>query len=311
VGLAGSIPFGVMGMGVAMRAEGVTTDPNELPVLDHYPIGPGYLGTLGIPVVEGRGIESADRWGGRRVALLDATAARLLWPDGSAVGKRVGWPYGDAPWLTVVGVVGAVGDDEVTAAPTPTVYTSFAQGTPEAASLVIRHDETAAAPSLASSVRALVGELDPSVTVSRVAPYPDLLAGSYARARLVASIVLLFAGVTLVLGCLGVYGVAAYAVRERTREIGIRMALGAEGARIRGAVVREGLGLVLPGLALGILLAVPLATILRGFLFQVQPLDPLAFAAAPVLLAGAAFLAAWLPARRATRVDPARVLQGG
>jgi putative ABC transport system permease protein len=310
VGLAGSIPFGVMGMGVAMRAEGVTTNPNELPVLDHYPIGPEYLGTLGIPVVEGRGIEPTDSWGSRPAALLDVTAARLLWPDESAVGKRVGWPYGDAPWLTVVGVVGAVGDDEITAAPTPTVYTSFAQRTPEAASMVIRFDAAAPA-SPASSLRALAAELDPAVTVSRVAPYPDLLAGSYARARLMASIVLLFAGVTLVLGCLGVYGVAAYAVRERTREIGIRMALGAEGGRIRAAVVREGLATVGPGLGLGILLALPLARVLSAFLFRVRPLDPLAFAAAPLLLAGVALLAVWLPARRATRVDPARVLQGG
>jgi len=310
VAVSGSLPFGTMGQGAAIRIEGVTTDPNDLPVFDHYPVDPDWLATMDIEVLDGRGIEPTDRLGTPRVALVDATAAGRFWPDESPLGKRVGWPFGADPWMTVVGVVGAVADDEVTAEPTLTLYTPFHQDPPMAASILLRRGGgSGGSAALASALRGVVTELDPAVTVSRVVDYPDLLAGSYARARLIAVLMLVFAGVTLVLGCLGVHGVAAYAVRDRTREIGIRMALGAEAGTIRTDVVRDGAILAGPGVLLGVLLAVPVVRVLDGLLFGVEPLDPVTFLGVPLVLGLAAFLAVYAPARRATRVDPARVLQ--
>jgi predicted permease len=312
--LSGAVPFGPQNEGVALFMEGITEDPNALPGFDVYRIGPHYLSTLGIPVLRGRGIEEGDRYGDVNVALVDATAAERFWPDGDPVGARVRYPWSSAPWLTIVGVVGSVSDDALSATPTPTLYTALPQnvsasGISVAATLTMRIDEADQTGPAVAALRGILRDMDPSIPLASVSEMEGLLARSHARTELTARLFGLFAGLALLLGCLGVYGVAAHGARERTREIGVRMALGADRGEIRGRILRDGLLLALPGVLLGIALAVPGARLLDGFLFGVEPLDPVTFVAVPLVLVAAVLVAVYLPARRATRVDPVKALR--
>jgi putative ABC transport system permease protein len=160
-----------------------------------------------------------------------------------------------------------------------------------------------------ASLRASIQRVNSSVPVSRVATMKALVGNSLANARWTAILLAVFAGVTLTLGCVGVYGVVAYAVRARTQEIGVRMALGADASRIRTAVLIDGLKLVAPGLALGLLLAIPGARLIEGLLFGISTLDFATFASVPVVLATAALVAVYVPARRATGVHPVEALR--
>jgi ABC-type antimicrobial peptide transport system permease subunit len=153
--------------------------------------------------------------------------------------------------------------------------------------------------------------LDARMAVSELATYPQLLQDSMQTPRLITLLFMVFATSTLLLGCIGVYGVAAFSARERVREIGVRMTLGAHPSSIRRAMLKEGLWLALPGGAIGLVLAAILGRYLRGFLYGVSPVDPVTFLMTPFLLVAAALAAVYLPARRATRIDPARVLREG
>jgi putative ABC transport system permease protein len=175
--------------------------------------------------------------------------------------------------------------------------------------LVVATDGSPA--TLTPSVRAAVAEVDPGLPLSRATPYEALLGDSEARTRLTARRLAAFALTALLLGCLGVYGVAAQAVRERTREIGVRMALGAGAGSIVSAVLGEGLLLTVPGVLVGLAGAAAATRLLEGMLVGVRALDPTVFLGVPLLLALAAVLALWLPARRATRIDPVQVLRRG
>jgi len=306
--LASRVPFTGSPGGIATFIDGVTQDPNDLPILHRVQVMPGYFATLGIPLLEGREIESSDGPDGRLVALVDRTAAEQFWPGESPVGRRIRYPWRGAPWLEVVGVVDAVADGDLAAARYPTFYVPFAQLTPGAATLAIRSDAGSTL-QVAGAIREIVRDVDDRVPVSEITPLTDHIAGSMARTRWTATLLLLFAATTLSLGCVGVYGVVTYSVRARTQEIGVRMALGANRARIRRSVLKQGLALALTGTAVGLLLAVPAARILEGLLFGVSTLDPVTFATVPLLLIVAAIVAAYLPARRATDVHPLDALR--
>lgn len=307
VALAGpSIPFDPMDTQVALFMDEVTDDPNDLPVYDSYWIRPEYLELLEIPVVRGRGFIEADGPDAPLVALVDETAADRFWPDGDPIGERVRYPWSGAPWMTVVGVVGAVADDRLEAAPTPSIYMPVTQRDDMTVTALLRAE---AGPSTAAAVREVVRGMDPSVPVASVIPYDRLLRGAHARTRITTLLLAAFAVVALLLGCLGVYGVAAYSVRERTRELGVRIALGADRGRIRARVLGQGLRLALPGAVLGFLLAVPAGRLLESFLYAVEPTDAINLLAVALTVAASALLALYLPARRATRVDPNTVLR--
>lgn len=307
VALAGSsIPFGPMDTQVALFMDEVTDDPNDLPIYDSYWIGPGYLELLEIPVVRGRGFTDSDGPDARLVALVDRTAAERFWPGGDPIGKRVRYPWSGAPWMTVVGVVGAVADDRLEDVPTPSIYMPITQGADVTVTALMR---TGAGPSTASAVREAVRSMDPSLPVASVIPYARLLSSAHARTRITTLLLAGFAVVALLLGCLGVYGVAAYSVREQTPELGVRIALGADRGRIRARVLGQGLRLALPGAVLGFLLAVPAGRLLEGFLYGVEPTDVLNLLGVALTVAASALLALYLPARRAMRVDPNRVLR--
>lgn len=275
-------------------------------------VTPAYFRTLEIPVHRGRGFEPDDRTGAPAVAVVTRSLARRYWPDGDAVGRRIGFVGPEGPWHEIVGVVGDArvwGPDR----PAPeTIYIPYAQRAwwwMSWMGLLVRTDGQVEG--LARLVEREVWRLDDRLPVRRFATVPELYAESTARRRFAASLLVGFALAALLLGSVGVYGVLAYSVARRRREIGIRMALGAPARSVAGAVLKEGLGLVAAGVVIGLAGALALTRFLRSLLFEVEPVDPLTFATVAAVLLAVAALAAWVPARTATRIEPARTLREG
>ncbi|MEK9500749.1 ADOP family duplicated permease [Gemmatimonadota bacterium DH-20] len=311
VALASTIPFGNEDEFIATFIPGVTDDPNALPVIRQHRVSAGYFEVAGIPVVRGRAFTAADRVGSPLVAIVDETFATTWFEGEDPIGRTVRYPWRGAPDMRIVGVVGATADGDLSTGASAAFWTPLAQmgmGAPDHVTVVATAGGTESA-ALGAIMRG-VRELDERMAVSDLLPYEERLGASLAGTRLLALLLVLFAGTTLALGCVGVYGVAAFSVRERWREIGVRMAMGASADGIRRDVLREGLRLAVPGGLLGLLLALPATALLDGLLFGVGRFDWLTFTAVPLLLALAALSSVYLPARRATRVDPAVVLRG-
>ncbi len=305
--LAGSIPFGRRNESYATYVDEADLDPNALPMIDSDRVSPAYFATLGIPLLEGRVFGSDDRAGGERVAIVDEIMARTYWPDQSPIGGRIRYPWVGAPWFQIVGVVGSVADDRLGEERRPRWYVPLDQNPAGEVVLVVSTEGVPTA--LAPAVRAAVAEVDPGLPLSRVSPYGRLIGASEARTLLTTRLLAGFAVVALLLGCLGVYGVAAQAVRERTREIGVRMALGAGSNTIASDVLIDGLRLAVPGALAGLAGALAAKRVLEGMLTGVRALDPLVLAGVPLLVGIVAVAALWLPARRAARVDPVEVMR--
>lgn len=311
VALASTIPFGAEDEFIATFIPGVTDDPNALPVTRQHRVGPSYFEVAGIEVVRGRGFTSADRVGSPLVAVIDEAFAREFFEGEDPLGRSIRYPWRGAPDMRIVGVVNATRHGDLSDEQTPAFWVPLAQmgmGTPDHVVVVAEAtgDPSAALGALLDRVR----HMDSRMAVSDLSTYGQRLGASLAGTRLMAALLVVFALTALVLGCVGVYGVATFSVRERLREIGVRMAMGASAGGIRREVLREGLMLALPGGIAGLLLALPATRLLDGLLFGVGRFDPLTFVVVPVVLAGSALLAVYLPARRATRVDPAIVLRG-
>jgi len=306
-GVASAVPFDSGFAGIAMSFTGeLEPDPQALPVLRRIMVTPDYLAAIGIPLLAGRPLGTADTAETPLVALVDATTAAQFWPDEDPVGQRLRYPWRDAPWLEVVGVVGAVRDVDLASPPRPTFYVPLAQQPVADATLLLRGDNAEA---LRRAARTLIGNLDPGVPVSRLRSMHDAMASSVARRTWSAILLSAFAATALLLGCVGVHGVVAYAVGQRRRDFGVRMALGAAPSGIRRAVLAQALGLALPGVVAGLLLAVPVAYLAEGMLFGVRPFDAVTFVVVPLLLVLATLLAAYAPSRRATRIDPIAALR--
>jgi predicted permease len=277
----------------------------------HHRVTPSYFETAGIPVLRGRGLEASDRVGTPLVAVVDETFAETFFPGEDPVGRTVRYPWRGAPDIEIVGIVGGTRHGDLSGERDPTFWVPLAQMSFGALGHAVVVARSAGDPSAAlGAILNRVREMDDRMAVSEMMAYEARLGASLASTRLMALLLLLFAGTALVLGCVGVYGVAAFSVRERLREIGVRMAMGASASGIRREVLREGLLLAVPGGVLGLLIALPAARLLDGLLFGVAPFDPVTFVAVPVILGAAALLAVYVPARRATKVDPAIVLRG-
>jgi hypothetical protein len=245
------------------------------------------------------------------VALVDAEAARRYWPEyrdpAGVVGQRVRKPNDGAPWVTVVGVVGAVRRDSLSGEPAPTLYLPVAQEAPGEVRLLVRG--TAGPADLGPALRRAVAELEPTVPVGRVRLVADLVGDSAARPRFVAGLLVAFAAAAVLLGAVGVYGVVAFAVARRTREVGLRAALGATPAAIRGMVLRDGGRLAALGGVVGLAGAVGAGGLARGLLFGVDAVEPVVLVVVPLLLGAVTLAASALPARRAARVSPLVAMQ--
>ena len=304
VGMISQIPLGGADHNTSLHVDGSTDFPAEA---SYRVVDSTYFTAMGIPLVRGRRFSAGDRLGAPHVTLINETMANRFWPKGDAIGHRVRPPGMDLhaqDWLTIVGIVGDVRHGGLEAPPEPEMYIHYAQRPerlPEGATLVIR----TAAPSaqLASAIRERVRALDPNVPV-RVSTMAELLTTSTASRRFSTVVLSSFAVLALLLAALGIYGVLAYSVAQRQREIGVRMALGAHQGMVRRMVLRDAMRAVLPGLAVGVALAVGLAGVLRSLLYGVGTADVTSYVGAAVILTVVAVLAAWIPARRATRVDP-------
>jgi putative ABC transport system permease protein len=280
--------------------------PAEQPQVDLRVAEGAYFRAVGIPVLRGRGLEPEDRAEAQPVVVVNETLAARFFPGADPVGRRV-WVGGGIGQALVVGVVGSVRHRGLTDRPRPEVYVPSAQDPHGGMTVVVR---TAGDPaSLARALRDQVYALDADQPVREVVTLPDLVSRSVAPRRFQLALLGGFAALALGLAAIGVYGVIAYAVGRRRREIGIRIALGAGGLDIRRTVLAPGLGPAAAGVALGGGGAWVLTGLLRGELYEVSPHDPATYLTAAVTLLLAAWLACEIPARRAVRTDPVTALR--
>jgi putative ABC transport system permease protein len=278
------------------------------PSLNLESIHPNYFATLGVPLLRGRGFTDADRQGAPTVAIVSEDVAARTWPGEDPIGKRIkfGGLLSTDSWRTVVGVARRTRYRELPE-PRPTLYLPAEQFIVAARMLVIRTSAPLA--EVAALARARVRSVDPDVRVMRVAPFAELLGKPLARPRFNAGLISCFALVALALASVGLYAVMSASVRLRYKELAIRLALGATSSDVRRLVLGEGLRLALAGVTVGLASSLAGAGLLRGLLFDVAPFDPTAMGGSALLLVAVATLASYLPARRATQLDPVATLR--
>ncbi|HEX6814184.1 MAG TPA: ABC transporter permease [Gemmatimonadaceae bacterium] len=290
----------------AIRVQGQFEDvKHTLPMVDHFQtVTPGYFAAMGIPVLRGRSFTDDDRAGQPLVAVVSQSVAQRFWPRGDAIGHRIGYPF-DSPWITIVGVVPDTKQDSLRDASTATMYMPWAQRTMMVGSELWLVARTTGDPADAgSNIRRIVHDIDRGVPVSDVRTMDAVVSGSVVGARFAAELVTVFALVALALGAVGIFGVMSYVVSERRQEMGLRMALGATQGRVVTLVVGRALRLAAIGTLAGLACAIVAVRPLHRWLYGVSAMDPLTFAAVPIVFAVVALLASYIPARRATRVDP-------
>jgi len=288
-----------------------TPDADGPPVdVQPFNVSPGYFDVLRIPLRRGRLLQASDGASAPRVAVINEEMARRVFGDRDPIGHRVtfGSPTDSTTaWTTIVGVVGNVAQEGVTAGAYPQLYQSIEQNAFRNVFVSLR---TVRDPlSLAPAARNAVREVDRDLVVNEIQPLDARVAQSIARPRLSVWLLGSFAAVALVLAAIGIYGVMAYTVAQRTREIGVRMALGADPVSVERLVVWQGMRPALIGVAVGLLGAFQASRLIASLLYGVSALDPVTFALVPIFLATIALLATYLPARRATRVSPTVALQ--
>ncbi|MGH9935376.1 MAG: ABC transporter permease [Blastocatellia bacterium] len=276
----------------------------QLPNTEMIPVSANYFETMGIRLLKGRVFTSADTADSAKVTVINETLARRIWPGEDPIGKRLkpGYPENQAPWHEVVGVVSDVKLNGVERATPLEAYLPLAQGPWPIFSVAVR--TTGDPLPLAPAVARAIHSIDKDLPVFAIRSMDQLLGSSRSQRRLTLTLLGSFAALALLLAAVGIYGVISYSVRQRTHELGIRMALGAQRRDVLKLILTQGLKLALIGVAIGLLAAFALTRWMETLLFNVRPTDPLTFAAIAVVLLLLALLACWLPARRATKVDP-------
>ena len=297
-----------------------TKDTQVLPLVWQNIVSPDYFQTMGIHLLQGRGLSEADSTGDLAVAIVSGSTARRLWPNGGAIGKHIQLAdTGDTGWITIVGVVADVRayslQQNVPGWIDGTIYMPYGpkatmenKRIPADMTLVVRTSQDEGG--LADSVRGVVSGLNAESAVSDVKTMTGVIADVTSGSRSVTSLFASFAIVAFVLGATGIYGVISFFVGQRTREIGIRIALGAQKTQVLKIVVAEGLSVTFAGVVSGLLGAVAVRSLLRSFLYGVSPTDPAVLSAVAFLFALVALGACYIPARRAMRVDPVATLRG-
>jgi predicted permease len=302
VPLRGSTPFSA-----AYIVDGQANDDREPAGQATFnAVTPEYFRTLGIPVVKGRVFTSTDRNEDNPVVVVNQTLARHRFVSEEPVGRRLSFD-GGKQWATIVGVVGDTRQQDLTTPVMEEVIGAFAETGFNDLRVFVRSQ--APAPAISRQIRDAVRELDPQQPITDMQPLAEQRTQALAPHRLVASLLGLFAALALVITASGLIGVVAYSVSQRTREIGVRLALGAAPSTVLRMVLRQGMTLVLAGLCVGLGAAVVFGRLGRGLLFGVAPLDPLTYATVPLVLLGISLAACALPARQATRVDPMLALR--
>jgi putative ABC transport system permease protein len=312
VAIAGNLPLTYNGDSMPIGVEGIPDPPpDQRPDVIYRAVGPGYFSTMGIPLVRGRDFTEQDTLDTTFAAVVSEKTARHFWPNEDPIGKRLkgGSTTSEGPWRTVIGVVKDVRQNDFLSEPKMQMYFTYRQLKslmPNA--LVIR---TSVDPmSLAPAVRNAIWAVDKDQPVSNMNAMEDVVARALARQRFSMLLLAIFAGLALVLAAVGIYGVMSYSVVQQTREIGIRIALGAQRTDVLKMTVMQGLKLVGIGLVIGIAAAFVLTRVMASLLFGISATDPVTFVVISAVLLGVALLASYIPALRATRVDPMVALRG-
>ena len=315
VGTAAMVPLEGGGLGLGgLRTPG-TTDPSGFIDTDWNVISPDFMDAVRLPVVQGRAFTAADRDGAPPAAIVNEHFARTIWPGQQAVGKTLengDFRPGRATTIRTLTVVGVTRDAKyrwLGESPRPFIYVPLAQSPLPRVHYFLRRYDSANALALQPAVRQALADFDRQLPLVRMAPFRQSTEVGMLPQRLAASIAGVLGAIALLLGGIGIYGVTAFAVTSRTREIGVRMALGADALRIQRSVLWHGLRLTAIGGACGLALAIGIAQLLTDLLFGVSPSDPIAIGTTTVTLAAVALAASWIPARRAARTDPMRALR--
>jgi predicted permease len=311
-GLSSDLPLNAREL-VSMTVEGGGNDQGKAPqaICQSWVMG-NYFQTMGIPLLQGRWFTPEDRLESEPVTIVSLSTARTYWPGQSALGKRIRWGVND-PWHTIVGIVGDVSQGSFSTPLAPHVYRPYNQlpgpfleedpfGDWHAMNLAVRTQADPA--SLTSAVLADVHSLDPDLAVASIQTMTAVVHSSFTGPEFNMVLLGVLAGLALFLSAIGVYGVMAYAVAQRTREIGIRLALGAQRRDVLRLVIGQGIRLALAGVAFGLICAFALTRLLSSLLYGIKPTDSVTLVGVTSLLLGVAFLACYIPARRAMRVDP-------
>jgi predicted permease len=264
-------------------------------------VGLRFFETLGIPLVAGRDFSEQDGENAPQVVIINQTMAKRFWPNQNAIGKRFRF-FGDEFYREVIGVAHDTKYNGLTEANIPFIYAPLLQNYSDAGTLHVR--ATGDATKIAAAVRGVAKDLAANVPLLNVQTLGDRIDQSLDGPRAQTRLLAFFGLLALLLSSIGIYGVMAYSVAQRTREIGIRMALGARSQNVLSLVVRQGMTLVMSGVALGLIAAFAATRLIGSLLFEITAADPVAFVGASLLLVGVGALAGYLPARRATKVDP-------
>lgn len=283
---------------------------NDQPWTIDLTVTPGYFDAIGIPLLTGRQLSAQDTADSPRVAIISQTMARKYWADGDPLGKRFRFessattPSASFEWITIAGVVGDVRNDDADEPPLPQVYLPHAQNPLREMSLLVRTAGAGDPLGFISVVRTAIREIDTNLPVYDVATMERLLYDDLAGVRILVELMTAFAALALVLAAVGIYGVMSHNVAQRINEIGIRMALGARGSDVLKLIIGQGVKLVIAGVVIGVAGALALSRVMASLIYGVSATDPLTFIAISLLLVSVALLACYIPARRATKVDP-------
>jgi putative ABC transport system permease protein len=306
------LPLSGERFGISFEIEGRPMAPKDHPSADFFSTGVGYFKTMGIPIVKGRDFDDRDKHGSTPVIIITETFARQYFPNEDPIGKRIKpgistWDNEDSVMREIVGVVGDVRNRTLSTESKPAYYVPQSQVPFSEMVTVVK---TAGEPhGLVSAATKEVAAMDQDVPLFSVKSMEEYISTSVAAPRFSTTLLSIFAGVALVLTVVGLYGVMSYSVAQRTNEIGIRMALGAQSRDVLVMIVKQGSTLILLGLGIGLAAAYALTRVISSLLFGVTAKDPFTFVAVSVLLAFVALLACYIPALRATKVDPMNALR--
>jgi putative ABC transport system permease protein len=288
--------------------QGRATESERGPVADIAVVDAEYFRTMEVPLITGRNFTRSDTYKTQAVAVIDQTLARQYWPGKDPIGQQLKFGFGrGVQGVTIIGVAGDVKSDGFEAPSVPHIYVVLGQFAPVNAVVFLR--SRGDVEHLGEAVRQQVESMDPNVPVHSIMSMDQIIARSVADRRFALELLGVFAAVALLLAAIGIYGVMAYSFSQRTHEVGIRIALGAQRLDILRMALGEGMRIVVIGLAAGLAGAATMTRFLRSMLFDVAPGDPITFFSVSAILAGVALFACYIPARRATRVDPLTALR--
>ncbi|HYL47554.1 MAG TPA: FtsX-like permease family protein, partial [Candidatus Limnocylindrales bacterium] len=304
------VPLAGAGESTGMRIPDLhSADEKERPYANYTIVTPGYFSAIGTSVLQGRDFSESDTGDSMPVAIINQAMAKKFWPGQNPLGKAAGVPIRKFD-MTIIGIIPDLKHLSLREEPAPEVYVPYTQN-PWPSMLVMQAVvRTKADPdSVFAAVREAIHSVDSDLPLAKVTTLAAIVDTSLAQPRFSMLLLDSFGALALLLASIGIYGVISYSVAQRTQEIGIRLALGAQRKNVFGMILSQGPRLAALGIAIGLVLALGVTRLMSSFLFGVQPADPLTFAAVCALLLAVAFLACYVPARRATRVDPLTALR--